>query len=186
MAYPVFTIEPGFVLEQEQLGTKDKFWFRGSGIDGKEDSEWLFKEPTAGTGQHWAEKIAYEIAKIMGIKVPRVELADFQTSKGTATASFTKANGYELYHGNQISHGFDSNYLQTKRFRHKDHTVERIFNAIGSSFSDEKANHRARSQMATYLILDALICNVDQPPRELGHRPQAQRRWVAGTSSPQF
>lgn len=162
MAYPVYTIEPEFVLEQEQLGTKDKFWFRGVGIDGKDDSEWLFKEPTEHTGQHWAEKIAYEIARIMRIQVPRVELAEFQGIKGTATISFTKANDYELYHGNQILHGFDSNYEQTKRFRHKGHTVERIFEAIGATFVDDKANHRACSQMATYLILDALLCNVDR------------------------
>lgn len=162
MSYPVYSIPPESVLEQEQLGTKDKFWFRGVSIDAKENSEWLFKEPTENTGQHWAEKIAYEIARGMRILVPRVELAEFQGIKGTATISFTKANDYELYHGNQILHGFDSNYEQTKRFRHKDHTVERIFDAIKSSFLDKKASYRACSQMATYLILDALICNVDR------------------------
>ena len=162
MSYPVFRIPPETVLEPEQLGTKDKFWFRGECIDENEESEWLYKYPTEGTGQHWAEKIAYEIAREMRVKVPRVELAVFEGTKGSATISFTKTHGYELYHGNQILHGFDSNYEQTKRFRHKAHTVERIFAAIGASFVDEKANKRACTQMAGYLVLDALICNVDR------------------------
>jgi len=162
MPYPVFKVPPENVLESEQLGTKDKFWFRGGFIDSSVESEWLFKFPTEGTGQHWAEKIAYEIAREMRISAPRVELAEFGLTKGSATVSFTKANGYELYHGNQILHGFDSKYEQTKRFRHKAHTVGRIFEAIIGSFRDKKASDRACTQMAGYLVLDALICNVDR------------------------
>jgi len=186
MSYPIFKIEPEHVLEQEQLGTKDKFWFRGIGIDGKDDSEWLFKEPTEGTGQHWAEKIAYEIARIMRIVVPTVELANFEGIKGTATLSFTKTNRYELYHGNQVLHGFDSNYEQTKRFRHKSHTVERIFDAIQASFIDTKASRRACSQMASYLILDALICNVDRHHENWGLvRKRKGEGWL-GRLAPSF
>ena len=140
MTFPIHEILPEAVLEQEQLGTKDKFWFRGEVIDSDPESEWLFKFPDEGTGQHWAEKIAYEIGKSMGLLVPQVELATFQGSKGTATKSFTKGSGYELYHRNQVLHGINSGYQQAKRFKQKDHTVGKIFKALDHIFIEEAAN----------------------------------------------
>lgn len=160
--YPIVTVAPESVLESEQLGTKDKFWFNTEADDaymGK--SQWLFKFPTEGTGQHWAEKIACEIAKQMRILTPRVELAIFQDSLGTATENFTK-DGYELFHGNQILAGFAPNYRSDQMYRQNDHTIGRIFDAIGAIFIDTDAAKKAADQMGGYLVLDALICNVDR------------------------
>lgn len=56
--YPILEIQPEWVLEPEVLGSKEKFWYR----DPDGESEWLFKYPQSGTGQHWSEKIAAEIA----------------------------------------------------------------------------------------------------------------------------
>ncbi|MEP7367156.1 MAG: HipA-like protein, partial [Acidobacteriota bacterium] len=52
--YPIVSIQAGWVLEDEAMGSKRKFWFRESG-DG---ADWLFKYPQPNTGQHWAEKLA--------------------------------------------------------------------------------------------------------------------------------
>jgi hypothetical protein len=148
------------VLESEQLGTKDKFWFiSDDGYLGK--SQWLFKFPTAGTGQHWAEKIACEIAKQMRIVTPRVELAVFQGALGSATENFTK-DGYELFHGNQILAGLEPDYQADQQWHQNDHTIGRIFDAIGAIFPEPDAAKRAADQMGGYLVLDALICNVDR------------------------
>lgn len=66
--YPVMDVYPEWKTESEQMGSKEKFWFRKpSEPDGH---DWLFKFPTEGTGQHWAEKIAYEIARKMHILAP--------------------------------------------------------------------------------------------------------------------
>ena len=56
-------VHPHWDTEPEQMGTKDKFWFRDP--DDPLQCDWLFKFPTENTGQHWAEKIAYEIARKM-------------------------------------------------------------------------------------------------------------------------
>lgn len=158
--YPVITVAPESVLESEQLGTKDKFWFNTDDAY-LGDSQWLFKFPTEGTGQHWAEKIACEIAKQMRIVTPRVELAVFQGVLGSATENFTK-DGYELFHGNQILAGFEPDYQTDQRWHQNDHTIGRIFDAIGAIFLDPDAARKAADQMGGYLVLDALICNVDR------------------------
>ena len=158
--YPVITVAPESVLESEQLGTKDKFWFN-TDDDYLGKSQWLFKFPTAGTGQHWAEKIACEIAKQMKILTPRVELAVFEGALGSATENFTK-DGYELFHGNQILAGFEPAYQTDQKWHQNDHTIRRIFAAISATFPESEAARKAADQMAGYLVLDALICNVDR------------------------
>lgn len=164
MIYDTYTIDPEWVLETEQLGTKDKFWFKCT--DNKslffDNTEWLFKYPTKNTGQHWSEKIAYHIARAMHILTFRVELVEFEGVKGSATRSFTSKNNYELYHGNQILKGFDPSYDDAMRFGQNQHTIQRVFNALGGIFADTESGQKACFEMAGYLVFDALISNVDR------------------------
>ena len=144
------------------MGSKDKFWFRDPGDP--HECDWLFKFPTENTGQHWAEKVAYEIARRMRILAPRVELAQCQSadgepSPGSATRSFS--SGYELYHGNQILAGMDDTYDPERRFGQSMHTVKRIFDSL-SVFESEAYAERCRLQLAEYLVFDAVIGNVDR------------------------
>lgn len=161
MSYPVYVIESEWVQESEQLGTKDKFWLKPGDGSALHQQEWLFKYPTEGTGQHWAEKIAYEIARKMHILAPKVELATIQGDRGSITANFT-IDGYDLFHGNQILAGFTPQY-DTQRFHgQNDHTIHQILAAIGGSFKNQETAEDAKLRMSSYLVLDALICNVDR------------------------
>jgi|WetSurMetagenome_2_1015567.scaffolds.fasta_scaffold534465_2 hypothetical protein len=45
--YPVIEIQPDWILEPEEMGSKDKFWFRDT-----EGTDWLYKYPQSNTGQH--------------------------------------------------------------------------------------------------------------------------------------
>ena len=157
-AYPVIEIEEDWVLKPEQLGSKEKFWFRDPSDE--KQNNWLFKYPTPGTGQHWAEKIAYEIAGEMKILAPKVELAVFDGQQGSATISFTDTN-YELFHGNQILAGMDNKYDPAKSGRQQMHTVQRIM-ASFEIFVDAEFADRCRLEMAEYLVFDAVIGNVDR------------------------
>jgi len=160
MPYPVLAIEPEWVLEPEQLGTKDKYWVRfPTDHNPSGGGHWLFKYPTENTGQHWAEKIAYEVACAMKVLAPRVELAELDGVRGSATESFTHAQSYELFHGNQILAGIDAEYPPDQRFQQNRHTINRIFGALDILFA--KAT-RFKDQIASYLVLDALISNVDR------------------------
>ena len=56
--YPIEEVDPQWETKPEEMGSKEKFWFRKP--DG---SDWLFKFPKENTGEHWAEKIACKIAR---------------------------------------------------------------------------------------------------------------------------
>lgn len=155
--YPVMEIQPEWVLEQEQLGSKEKFWFRGENYR----AEWLFKFPEENTGQHWAEKIAAEVAATLEILQARVELAEFQDTRGSATESFAR-KGRELFHGNQILAGKVLGYDPYKKFQQSDHTLTNVFIAIDKSFPVPATANKSKAWFAEYLVLDALIGNTDR------------------------
>ena len=84
-----------WALDDEDMGTKRKFWYEWRSPDEK----WLFKYPRPDTGEHWAEKIAAEIARLLDIPHARVELATCHGQRGSATKSF-RHEKQKLIHGN--------------------------------------------------------------------------------------
>ena len=70
--YPIVTVEPEWVLGGEDMGSKEKFWYYETG-EGKKNC--LFKYSRKHTGEHWAEKIAAEVAACLDILHAKVELA---------------------------------------------------------------------------------------------------------------
>ena len=156
--YPVIEIQPEWVLEPEAMGSKEKFWYRNRD---EQDCDWLFKYPKEGTGQHWAEKVAAELAAVLHIRHAPVELAVFQGRRGSATESFAR-EGRNLFHGNQILSGFVLGYDPSGTFRHSSHTLENIRTALERTFAYEHGRQRAKLAMAEYLVFDALIANVDR------------------------
>lgn len=75
---PVIELGAGVLPErEEQLGSKRKFWFRHT--DGQ---RWLFKYARPRTGEHWAEKVAADVAEALQLPHARVELARFHEAWG--------------------------------------------------------------------------------------------------------
>ncbi len=155
--YPIFEVQPEWVLEPEVLGSKEKFWYRRI----QSEKEWLFKYPQPDTGQHWAEKIAEQIALVLGISHGKVELAVFQGTHGSATESFV-SGGANLFHGNQILAGKVFGYNPRKEFHQSDHTLANIFTALENTFAEEAGQEKAKKMLARYFILDAVIGNTDR------------------------
>ena len=178
--YPVFEIQPHWVRETEAMGSKSKFWYHND-----DAADWLFKYPQAQTGQHWAEKIAAEVAECLDILHAQVELAIFQGALGSASESFAR-DGRELFHGNQIMAGYVSGYDPVKRFRQCDHTLPNIFLALDRAFASPEAARRAKEGIARYCVLDALIGNTDRHHENWGVlRKRTGRRWF-GWLAPTF
>ncbi len=156
--YPILEIRPEWVLEPEALGSKEKFWYR----PGPEGKNWLFKFPQANTGQHWAEKVAAELAELLQIQHARVELALFQGKHGSASESFiTRAKRADLVHGNEVLAGQVIGYDPGRRFRQADHTFVNILTAIGGAFIGG-APPKILATLGGYLVLDAVIGNTDR------------------------
>ena len=179
--FRIVTVQPQWVLDDEVMGTKSKFWYRDSGVD----VEWLFKYPQENTGQHWAEKIAAEAANLLRIPHGRVELAEFEEKRGSVTESFV-GEGWELRHGNEILVIMDSDYDPDQRFRQSRHTLDNIWSALDRIHSRVESAHRAKLQFADYLVLDALIGNTDRHHENWGYLVPRVEDGIQGSLAPSF
>ena len=154
MSFPIVLVPTASVVGDEQLGSKRKFWYT------QDDELWLFKESRDGTGEDWAEKLAYEVATSISIPAATVELAALNGRRGSTSRSFMPENT-ALVHGNEILANRILGYDREKKLRQSDHTFENIVSAI-RQLSDDANVETLLEQLAGYLVLDALICNTDR------------------------
>ncbi len=153
-------------LDTELFGTKTKFWFS---VD-SDPRRWLFKYPRPGTGEHWAEKIAAELAPLIGLPVARVELARYQGVVGTASRSFIP-HQYdpvshhirlgELVHGNELLGDWVTGYDKAKRRGQADHRWANIRKAVEARFPESGARPYL-AQLVGLIVFDAWIGNTDR------------------------
>ncbi len=162
-SYPIVEVRPGEVEDAEQMGTKAKFWFR------RDRERWLFKEPRANTGEHWAEKVAAEIGHLLGVPCARVELADYQGKRGSASLSFAdRSEGKILIHGNEMLAAIVSGYDKNKMHKQSEHTWDHILTVFAHLKSLKHLDRSAEIDMAGYVFLDALIGNMDRHHQNWG------------------
>ena len=145
-------------LDSEEMGSKEKFWYRHPHDN---ESDWLFKYPRLNTGEHWAEKIAAEVADLLNIRHATVELAIFVDAHGSATESFLN-EGWELVHGNQLLEWVIRGYEAGIRFGQSNHTLKNIWQVMDKVFIESEAQTRGKVRIAECLVLDALIGNTDR------------------------
>lgn len=175
-SHRIIQVRAEWALEPEDMGTKQKFWYREP-VNG--EREWLFKHPRENTGEHWAEKIAAEVAGVLEIRHARVELAEFQEQRGSVSESFI-SEGQDLFHGNQLLERTTDGYDPTVRRRQSDHSFENIWNSFERIFVERSAVERARRALAKYLVLDAVIGNTDRHHENWGLlRKRVPERWMA-------
>lgn len=171
--YPVIEVRPEWLQDPdsmnfEHMGSKPKFWFQ-SNIR----KRWLFKYPIQrNSGEHWAEKIAAEVAGLLGVSCARVELAAFENTpselaalvgyRGSVSESFTEEND-NLIHGNELLPLIMPDYdMRATRFRQSHHTLINIWSVFDAMFENAVENAAAKSRFSEYLTLDALIGNTDR------------------------
>ena len=156
--YPIIEVRREWARESEEMGSKDKFWY----LHPKKEKEyWLFKYPRPNTGEHWAEKVAAEVAALLEIPHARVKLAVFENDKGSVTKSFAQ-EGQTLVHGNQVLALALRDYDPKQKFHQSSHTLANIWQVMDRVFVKPENAHKAKSNLADFLILDAVIGNVDR------------------------
>lgn len=178
--YPVMEIERSWTQEDEAMGTKSKFWFRPA----ETSPRWLFKYPQPGTGQHWAEKIAAEIAARLGIPHAIVELATFCGEHGSASKAFTYGRR-SLIHGNEVL-AATMPYDMQKHFGHSAHTLDHIFRAFDQVFTKPAGATIAKRHFVRYMVLDALIGNTDRHHENWGLLVKWTPNGLRGIVAPSF
>ena len=171
--YPVIEVRPEWGLGNEDMGTKRKFWYRAP----SQDTRWLFKYPQPNTGQYWAEKIAAEIARLIDVPHARVELAIYEGDRGSVTESFVRSR-QEMIHGNQLLTDAVTGYNPERTFHQSSHTIGNIRTALEHVCKDPAAKREAKTRLAEYLVLDALIGNTDRHHENWGMlRERDGERW---------
>jgi hypothetical protein len=163
--FPIITVPDHAAEQWETVGTKPKFWY--------DKSARLFKKCRPGTGEDWAEKIAAELAELVGLPHAEVELATWTGERGVVTRSFVP-NGGALFLGNAMLGRDDESYPahkpgERRYHRVSEHTIDAILetlsrNNVGPPM-DWTAPERvsiAREVFVGYLMLDAWIGNQDR------------------------
>ena len=177
MSYPIVNIPLDAREDTEQLGSKPKFWVLLG------EQRWLFKEARPDTGEDWAEKVAAELAAAIGVRAATVNLADYGGRRGCLSLNFVDVQrGQALVHGNEILALRVTGYDKGKVFRQSDHTLENIDAAIRSLFSPERAEG-VLTELAGYMVLDALVGNTDRHHENWGLLLQVQTDPKAATLS---
>ena len=161
--FPVIEISPNTTHSLEPLGTKAKFWFQEPG---KQPS--LFKEGRPGMGENWAEKIACEVAQLLGLPHAHYDLACYARRQGVVSPSFVPPEG-ALIHGNEVLEFTNPDYKTVSHYRSRQHTIGRIYAALREPFIAMPMYWPTPASLATafdvfvgYLLLDALIGNTDR------------------------
>ena len=161
--YPIVEVPRNAAELTEQLGTKPKFWFRTD--DG---SAALFKQVREGTGEDWAEKVAAELANLLGLPHAKYDLATWDEKRGVASYSFVP-QGAALLHGNELLAVAIDDYPKSRRYSASQHTLDRAFNFLDLPFVEPPQEFDRTAGLKTgahvfvgYLMLDAWIGNQDR------------------------
>jgi hypothetical protein len=187
--YPIVNVNPDWAVGQEAMGTKSKFWYRQPGQD---ESEWLFKHPRKNTGEHWAEKIAAEVAAVLKIPRARVELAELELGpdglppeRGSVSESFL-ADRRDMIHGNEIMAHIFSGYDRGLKFGQPQHTFKNIMAGLRALFGETSQGHKISRILCEYLVLDAVVGNTDRHHENWAVRPLRGLGSVALDIAPSF
>ncbi len=170
--YPILEVTSEMRSDVEQLGSKPKFWFKLRG------ENWLFKEARENTGEDWSEKVASEIARLLGLSTHHTELAVWEGKRGCAVKSFLPSNQTVLVHGNELLGGFITGYDKDKERGQADHTFDNIITVIEKLFPTDEARRETAYRMVGYLVFDALVGNTDRHHQNWGIL--LQRKHAAG------
>lgn len=155
------------------MGTKQKWWLahRSSG------RMVLLKLARPNTGEDWSEKVAFEIAKCLGIPCPRVELATLEQCWAVLCWDFIGRRHFigtpeptlrSLIHGNELLLERDPDYPVNERYRVSAHTVASVLEVLQATDHAGRANvldgerGDGFDMFVGYLLLDALIGNTDR------------------------
>ena len=167
--------------ENEDLGTKKKFWFHHDEL-----GKCLCKMARTNTGEAWSEKISAELCKILMLPHAQQELALYNRQQGTISPTFLPHNG-SLTTGNEILAQIFLDYPQNIHDLSQ-HTLENVFKVISESTIDLPWNWQAPPGIETaidtfvgYLLLDAWIGNSDRHHENWGFINLDGRSYLAPT-----
>jgi len=136
-------------------GRNEKYWFVNH-----LGEEWLFKIPKVGTTEHVSEKLAYEIAQLVGIEAAETEFATYKGRLGTVSKNFVEVDKGEnliemLDLIQKMQPGYDPE-LMKDTWTGREYSLELVIDVIRAT------KEALITYVMQYLIFDALIGNSDR------------------------
>jgi len=171
--YPIIDVTSWPAEQDEPMGTKEKVWLR----DHQSGKRWLFKhnrlidrEAKVYAGEDWSEKIASELAEVLGIPHASVDLAKRKDIRGVISLDFIgDRRSRFLFHGNELLGEIWPTYPREQKRQVSLHTVKRVLSLLAQTdvFHPSGLNlptniDSAADVFVAYLMLDALIGNTDR------------------------
>lgn len=164
--YEIVAVPADAAEAPEQMGTKRKFWFRHPDL-----GMCLFKLARPDTGEDWSEKVACEVAGLLGLPHARYEMAEWNGQPGSLSVSML-SDAETLIHGNELITQLTTAYSDPEavsRFRNSAHTLSLVMRTLEQSGAEPpsgidlpKGVKTAVDVFVGYLLLDALIGNTDR------------------------
>ena len=149
----------------EQLGTKSKFWYTD-----EKGNLFLFKSISSKNGERigedWAEKIASELAEMIGLPHAYYELATYKGKRGVITPIFfAPSNGEFLTTGNELLQTLDDFGYDNQNIQYVDdiyHVMTHMINGVPINSDGLCVLKTASEFFVGYLMFDVLISNQDR------------------------
>lgn len=162
--YPIVSVPVDAANRSEPMGSKRKFWF---GEPGK--PRCLFKYNRPAHGEDWSEKIACEVANLLGLPRAQVDLAECGGERGIVTPDFCEGVG-TLIHGNELLGQLLRDYpVRGQNFKVRQHTIQNVMDILDVSIVNFPGRVMGPPGVTDeagvfvgYLMLDAPIGNTDR------------------------
>jgi hypothetical protein len=148
------------------MGSKRKVW-----LESPDNASYLFKyvrQDAVGSvyGDDWAEKLAAELARLLGLPAATVDLASRGGDPEVVCRRVNDPAVLELAHGNELLGARESGYDMTLKREHPRYTVPVVQGCIGDAGAPaahaELRDLTAFDVWAGYLVFDAWIANTDR------------------------
>src|SRR4051812_5168203 len=133
MPFPIIDVSDWPWNLDEPIGSKSKLWV----LNPEQRRRWLFKERRHDHGEDWSEKVAAEVAELLGINHAIVEMATRDGKAGVISLDFVagRATKARFSHGNELLAQIDPSYPATgDNFRTNQHTVDRALAVLQQDF----------------------------------------------------
>ena len=166
MTYPIQLIDRSRETQVEQLGSKPKVWL--------DDGRMLFKWDVRDTGAAWAEVVASQLCRVLGL--PHVDYGFASLTEGGRVIQpgvicpNIAPGDMELVLGNELLVAIDGAYPSSQRCKVREHTVDAVCQVLASLQKPAPSwASSAPEQVADaigffigYVMLDAWIANQDR------------------------
>lgn len=162
VTFPVDDVSNWAPSGLEQRGATEHLWL----TDPRDGELWLWK-PASGRRldrrEHWAEKVAGEVALLFGLPSARIELAVRKGEPGCLSRNVLE-RGWELYPGAYLLADLDPTFDPRAR-GHAAYTVDNVAQVLSSVQAASTAMPTGSSGFdlfTGYLVFDALVLNRDR------------------------